>query len=180
MGGAEGKPAKFGAVGGGGGVGTIGEPELHSAGDGGEETSAPFNCSIPSTGDPAFLFFIALVSLGDLTGLLKLVFKVAAAAAAADPPAMVPAAQAITEATGWCTCGCRQLAPATDAAGRCCWMAPAAATAGWHQMPLLLAGTNFCYCCCCCGGPLLLLPGSCCCCCLPAVAVYLLLLHAGC
>ena len=90
----------------------IGEPELRSAGDGGGETSAPSTCSIPSAWDPAFLFFIALVSLGDITGLLHLVFNVAAADA--DPPAIeatAPAVDAIAVATaagaasgaaGWC------------------------------------------------------------------------------
>ena len=41
VGGAEGKPAKLGA---GGGVGTNGEPELRTSGEGGGEQIAPSSC----------------------------------------------------------------------------------------------------------------------------------------
>ena len=44
VGGAEGKPAKLGAGCGRGGVGTDGEPKLHTSGEGGGEQIAPSSC----------------------------------------------------------------------------------------------------------------------------------------
>ena len=56
--------------------------DCSAAGEGGGEQSAPSTCSIAtlSAGDNASLFFLALVILGDVTGLLQLVFEVAVAA----------------------------------------------------------------------------------------------------
>ena len=53
--------------------------DCSAAGEGGGEQSTPSTCSIAtlSAGDNASLFFLALVILGDVTGLLQLVFEVA-------------------------------------------------------------------------------------------------------
>ena len=103
MGGAEGKPTEFGA--GGGGVGTEGEPELCilcaegkpialSVG-GAEGKPAQLGAGggrggVGTDGEPAFLFFLALVSIGEITGLLQKLFAVVAAGVAAVAAVAAP------------------------------------------------------------------------------------------
>ena len=97
--------------GGGGGAGTKG-PAQHAeattcslldpgkpgwSGDGGGEVSMPSSCSKTSLSDVGLLFFLALVSIGEMTGLWLMLTSLETAAAAVLAAAVVTTVERLTE-----------------------------------------------------------------------------------